>query len=474
MKKLNNFLLFCLPAVVFLTNFPLIRLGETDAMHLEISLPEIWLVIFFFTNLANLKSLIKFFPPKKLAIISLFPLYASLSIIWSANRPRAILTAGLIWLIIFAILNILYLLKSADELLKQKLTQVFLATSLIVSIFCWLQCLLDLFGVSANNSLMCAGCTYSAFGFPHPNGFAIEPQFMGGLLIAPAIFSFYLAFSKKSSWHYYALAAFFSATLFLTFSRGAIYAFIIGVVIFTTITAMKNRRALLTLPLVVGAFFVTLAAQGIMAAVSPTSDNFISGVTKSLHHLTLGHLDLRPETETVQTEPTSESTETDSQTDDEAVQEAATEESETITSTYDGYVSESTDVRVNFTNLALEAAVKSPENLIFGTGLGSAGTILNCEFPDAVGTPKQIVQNEYASLLLELGLVGIMLILVIFLSFYNKLNILICSILVSYAVTLFFFSGAPNAFHIYLFPPLIFNISKNFSKPRIRRPRRKQ
>lgn len=501
-RKINRLLLFLLPIVVFFTNFPILKLGETDSMHLEISLPEIWLVLFALTSLPNLKSLVKFFKPKRLVFISLLPLYAFISTFWSGNPLRTILTSGLLTLIIFAILNTLYLLKAptalaAQGVLRHKLLQVFLVTSVVVSLFCWLQCLLDLLDVSRADSLMCAGCTYESFGFPHPNGFTLEPQFMGGLLIAPALTSFYLAVAKidqeficRNKAHrriYLLLAFFFSTTLFLTFSRGAIYSFAIATVFLTASLIIVNFKSaqkpakisrefapLLILPTIVAASLVSLAAQGTMAALSPTSDDFVSGTTKAIHHLTLGHLDLRP----VADEP-------DASSQQASVSQETAPSSSPQQSTYSGYVSESTDIRVNFANLALKAATKNPATLIFGSGLGSAGTTLNKEFPDKVGTPKQIVQNEYASLLLELGILGIVLVLAIIAISCKKLNILIYSILLGYAGTLFFFSGLPNAFHIYLIPPLLASIfsadrvlvakrGKSLAKPLVRRTRRKQ
>ena len=496
MRKLNKLLLFLLPIVVFFTNFPLITLGETDSMHLEISLPEIWLVLFTITSLPNLKNLIKFFTLKKLALVSLFPLYAAASIIWSGNHLRAALTAGLLALIVFAILNVIYLLVVSDPsaktaaakkaalvaqgTLRHKLLQVFLITSVVVSVFCWLQCLLDLAGVSRADSLMCAGCTYASFGFPHPNGFTLEPQFMGGLLIAPALLSFYFAFGDTETKHkraYFILASFFSATLFLTFSRGAIYAFAVALVflVFSLVFTLKRRTPLLIFPTVIVTSLIVLAAQGIMATLSPTSDNFISGTTKAIHHLTLGHLDLRP-TEPEESDAVSRATAGE---ESDAVSQAAVSQ-ETVSvssprqSIYDGYVAESTDTRVNLTNLAIEAAVSDPKILIFGSGLGSAGTTLNEKFPEKIGTPKQIVQNEYASLLLELGLIGYAILIITFIKLFRVSNVLILSVLIGYALTLLFFSGLPNAFHIYLISPLLFGIvSERLTKPTVRRASRK-
>ncbi len=77
-----------------------------------------------------------------------------------------------------------------------------------------------------------------------------------------------------------------------------------------------------------------------------------------------------------------------------------------------------------------------------------------------MGTSKEIVQNEYASVLLELGLVGYLFLFLTLLPFIKKLS----SLELSYLLTLFFFSGLPNAFHVYLFPPLL------RTKPPVRRP----
>lgn len=49
MKYLKRFLLglvYLLPATLYCSYYPIIRLGETSSMNLELSLPLIWLVLF--------------------------------------------------------------------------------------------------------------------------------------------------------------------------------------------------------------------------------------------------------------------------------------------------------------------------------------------------------------------------------------------------------------------------------------------
>ena len=112
---------------------------------------------------------------------------------------------------------------------------------------------------------------------------------------------------------------------------------------------------------------------------------------------------------------------------------------------------------MNFNRIALELAPKSAKTLLFGYGLGSAGEVMYRE--GKTTTPFEIVQNEYLSLLLETGLIGLLLAILAFVVLViclKKLNrperYLLEAIVISFLISLLFFSGLPNAVHIYLFP----------------------
>lgn len=385
-----------------------------------------------------IKQLFHFYKPKTAIALAIPLIYLSLSTLWSGNPLRAILTAGLLWLLCFSALGLIYFIKNSPSLQKA-LIKSLLISAAVFSVFCWLQCILDLIGVSRDITLLCPGCVNSIIGFPHPNGFAIEPQFMGNLLIAPTLLCFYLIKLKKK--HMMWLAGFLAATLFITFSRGAIYAFLIGFILLQVL--IKNKKFYASCLLVAGAFIVSLLAQGAFAAVSPTSDTFFSGMAKSVHQLSLGKIDFRP-----QEKPGSEATQDEQ------------------SSQFSGYIAESTDVRLSLNSLALQTWFSSPSRAIFGVGLGSAGVAMNNQFPDQIG-PKEIVQNEYLSLLLESGLVGCTIILLaVFYLARRSAAILKCSPLflatcASFLLTLLFFSGLPNALHISLFPLLFLHLSKD-------------
>ena len=146
--------------------------------------------------------------------------------------------------------------------------------------------------------------------------------------------------------------------------------------------------------------------------------------------------------------------------------------------------------------MGLRLALSHPRQFLFGSGLGSSGIALYRAFPE-LGSTKEITQNEYVAILVEAGFIGI---LIIFCSgtcvFYlcysrqksvkpsssqsskqsmkksNFTNLIssitpaklyFASLILAYAASVCFFSGLPNALHIYLVPilyPALF--AKNF------------
>ena len=450
MKKFLNttrlYFLYALPAVLFFSYYPRFALGETDFMHLELSLPLIWLALFAIISIPSAIAQFKSFRAKPrlyksmLFTVLAFILYLSISIFWSLNPLRTLLTAGIVWCLFIVVLSFNGFIFTTS--LRQTLLKIFFISTFCICVFCWLQCILDIAGLKRPYTLLCLGCTYRTFGFPHPNGFAIEPQFMGNLLIAPTLTSLYLLVTEKAKparLKLSLLLLFFTSTLFLTFSRGAIYAFCLGAALLLVLLIIKTQsmRPLKYLIVIVISFIATLCAQGIFATLSPTSDTFVTGVTKSIHQLSLGTIDLRP---TVR-KPTPDS---------QPLHQAA----EQSTSTFDGYVEESTETRLDLTAAAFRLSTGSLPTFFFGVGLGGAGKALGS---------KEIIQNEYASLLLELGLLGLLLfiasvvfVVLLFIKKHPDGLVLILSVIFAYLLTIFFFSGLPNALHIYILPFLLY------------------
>ena len=358
------------------------------------------------------------------------------------------------WLIVLAVVEIIELREIvASEWVRRWFPRVFVGATLVVCAWCVAQCVMDVMGVPREYTLLCPGCVSQMFGFPHPNGFAIEPQFMGNLLIAPAITLLYLTGPAGCCPPPKMTHAFLGvplhtrhplgikiiifcviSALFLTFSRGAIYAFVAGVVVMSVVGVLKKvgwKRLVLIWGMVFAAFVVTLNAQGLMAELGPTDDTYFTGITKALNHLSLGTIDVHA-----------------------------------APAAFDGYVEESTDVRVGLTRAALAVWMRDFKTFSVGVGIGGAGEALyQYGFNDS---PKEIVQNEYASVLVETGVVGailalVMVVLGVRFLVQKRMWVIIC-LVVAYGVSLFFFSGVANALQVYLMPAVLAIIGLSLRK----------
>ncbi len=440
--KIERFLIFSLPVVVFFSYFPVISFGSTESMNLELSLPLIWLFLLGIFSIFRLPSVYKKLGFWRILAIFAVPLYISLSIFWSKNILRGVLTSGILWLIFLLGVNI-WCYQKFSKSDKQKLLKTYLISSAVVAIFCILQCILDVFGVGRDFSLLCTGCGYQTFGFPHANGFAIEPQFMGNLLILPCIITnfilFYAIFFKKGKTliiKRLLLCFLLNMVLYVVFSRGAIFSFVIASVLLTIHLFVKNRNFLSFLPLAVIAISFTggLIFQGILAEISPTNEGFFEGVARSINQISLGKINL------------------------EAKKEVIPSENEAI---FDGYIKESTDIRLNLNEIAIEAWQSSP---VFGVGIGGGGIAISENSPLS---SKEIIQNEPLNILLELGIVGLALIIaeLIYTLYYlwKKQKIISFYSSIAYIISMFFFAGLPNVLHIYMISPMLAKAEKKQS-----------
>lgn len=467
MKKLYKYLLYIMPALLVFSYFPLMKLGENETMYFELSLPLLWLVVFDAVGLilVVLKYRQEIFTKIFGGVLWwLFPLFVTFSVIWSLNPLRGFLTVGVMWAPLFAVLCFWELREYLDSSFWKIFLRWFFGSALFVCVWCVVQCILDVFGVSQDFSLLCDGCVYQMFGFPHPNGFAIEPQFMGNLLIAPIMVSLYF-YIKSNKKKYLVLFLAFASTLFLTFSRGAIYATVVGLCflfsfLYFRAKKMDRKKVCFSILKSIGvfafAFVFVLNLQGVLAAVSPTDDTYAEGISKVLNHLSLGVIDVRGEV--VSNEPVENSEKTEG--NGEVIENEPVENSKSI---YDGYVAESTDTRTRLFRSALTIWHQDFKTAVIGVGIGGAGQAL---YDNGLSpAPREIVQNEYASLLLETGLVGISLFLVLIVMvvrvFLKSLNAgLLLALLISFAFSLLFFSGLTNAMQIVLVPGFLVLLPK--------------
>ena len=436
----------------------------------------------------------------------LFPLYLSLSALWSPNPLRAVLTSGIFWCLIISAVGVLFNLKNQPTFRKELLGRTFLFSAILISLFCWLQCYLDVFlqfplqtfEVPRSLTFLCPGCTSRVLGFPRPSGFAIEPQFMDNLLLAPTFYSFYLYFARNNFTSHKQklvsalLPTFLLTTFFLVFSRGAIYSFGVGFLVFLI---LSWRQSQLSARKIIGSFaicFLSLAlclsAQCFFARSDKTPRSAKCTLSTSLAQLTLDAINFDCRTDEQKDLAENQdygiksyvsATEANRPQD-----HAETAPSDVVARepVFTGYVAESTDTRLKLSRLALESSTASAKNFLFGYGLGSAGTTLYNQ--GKTDSTKEIVQNEYLSLLLETGLLGLFLLILslvllikLFLSSrrsqntsqsapnaFDRSQLFLSSLCLSFSLTLLFFSGLPNALHLYLFPVFLYLILGDSSK----------
>ena len=520
LSKIQKVMLLCLPFCLFFSYHPVIPIFSTSTTNFELSIPLLWLLIFAILSLPenfrlyiySLRIVIKTkYPVNKpphplsrhesdklyphfLRLFSLaYPFFVTVNSIGSPNFLRAILTSGVIWCICLSLLTILQNISQYKTQIGKSVNKNLLIAGTLASAFCWFQSILDIAGAPREFTFLCKGCISTVFGFPHPNGFAIESQFMANLLLAPIFLSlFYLLEGPKNHsnklnsdpypasrlGHFlrFGLPLFLVATLYLPLSRGAIFSFWVSVFvlfIYQIVKLIKQkyciREILFRQPLIFSVvvflpLFFTLSAQGLFTELGPTSHTFFDGVSTSVSQLSLGRIDLakvfHKTNENNKTHETHESNKphlSDLNTD------AAT--SAQKTPQFTSYIEESTNIRLNLNRLALSSWRTSLRRMLAGVGLGAAGLTLYQEFPE-LGSPKEIIQNEYLAILYEQGICGVVMIIcaaILFVLTYKlhnknheKTSIYGRVLALSFALSLCFFSGLPNALHIYLLTPLLF------------------
>ena len=526
LSKIQQIMLLCLPFCLFFSYHPVIPIFSTSTTNFELSIPLLWLLVFAILSLPEnfrlyinslrvvikAKSHVNKAPrpsshhktdklyPHFLRLFTLaYPFFVAVNSIGSPNFLRAILTSGVIWCICLSLLTILQNISQYKTQIGKSFNKNLLIASTLASAFCWLQSILDVAGVPREATFLCKGCTSIVFGFPHPNGFAIEPQFMANLLLAPIFLSlFYLLerpkkhSNKLNSDPYPAsrlghflrlsLPLFLIATLYLTLSRGAIFSFWVSVFVLFIYQIVKlikqkscRREILFRQPLIFSTvvflpLFFTLLAQGLFTELGPTSHTFFDGVSTSVSQLSLGHIDLtkvfHKTNENNKSHESHESHETH-ESNKPHLSDLNTDAAASAQKTpqFTSYIEESTNIRLNLNRLALSSWRTSLRRMLAGVGLGAAGLTLYQEFPE-LGSPKEIIQNEYLAILYEQGICGVIMIICVVILFvltyklhnkdHEKTSIYGRVLTLSFALALCFFSGLPNALHIYLLTPLLF------------------
>ena len=462
--KIRHGLVLCLPAILFLSNFPLLQFGENSSMHFKLNLPLLWLGLF---SLLSVKTAVSYFKAHLKTPLLGFPIILIISCLTSINPIRALFTFLVVSCLAISIIALSEFFHQMPAPKKpqflNQLKRIFLTSSAIISLFCVLQLLTDALGLSNAITRICSNCTTQIFGFPHANGLAIEPQFMGSLLISPLFFALNSLLenkNKKSQIKLTLVVILIFMALLLTLSRGAIFSVVIA--LFFLLVFLKSfKKTLKIAGLTTISVILALVFQGSLATVGPTNTSFEQAVSTAVNQLTLGKIALVDNQAQSKPENNSESIKSPTELTKNPI-EIPAESTKGPTPRFTGYVAESTDRRLELATFALKITAAHPTNTLFGTGLGSAGTEMYVHFPKQQGQEKEIVQNQYLETILEIGFIGLILLILslvtfIKLSSFNFEPYTVATLL-AFAISLCFFSGYPNALHIYLLPVICYNL----------------
>ncbi|MDO4902570.1 MAG: O-antigen ligase family protein [bacterium] len=450
MRKLNisRRLLLLAPIAIWFSYFPSIHFGRGEGMNFELSITLIYcLILAVFGIFERWREIIKLRDSRAVRLVFVWILWQVISIFWAKNPVRAVLTAG-VWGVLF--LDFLVVLSFRKEKnLWKKIEKSLLLSSSVVSILAVIQVI---YGAFIDWGL-CRGCLAEGFGFVRPSVFAIEPQFLGSLLIAPILIAWYKVLRSKESKKNLVILFLDLVAMWLTLSRGAIFSLIPAMILAIFWTDKSSisikKRFLWFFAIISLAFTSGILIHATMTALNPrVTDGFYDSVSKSVNQMSLGKVSL-PKKQKIHNSVEKSVNKTVENTVEKSQKKAH----------FDGYVEKSTDERTSLSNFAIKTWIKNPIRMIFGVGTGSAGRVLHQEGA-GTGWEFEIIQNEYLNILLENGLIGAIIWLVIIIGFFKitRYKKHFWAILVAFLLQWNFFSGLPNALHIYLILAVILSI----------------
>ena len=446
------------PIAIWFSFHPTMSFGQSDTLNPKLSITLIYAVILALVGLPkiwhNRHALTK---DKSVWIVSIFVLWSGLSLFWTDNLLRGVLTFGVVGILQLIFLAALSERKKLQKILPS-LVKIFIVMAVTMSIFAWGQMFAGIW-LDHSLTLLCNGCVAEQFGFVRPNGFTIEPQFLGSLLIVPALILLWKILRQRNSWTTNAVFIFISSTLMITLSRGAIFAFMVGVaILLIQIFAIKNLRKIsIGVGFIIMSMIVALSLQGLTTVINPNfNETFSSAIARSLNQISMGIIKINVN-----------SGENESKTSTDEISEFSEIESLEVVNqqtapNFDGYVEESTSIRLRLSELAIRTWAENSITMIAGIGIGGAGVAMNNKFPNEIGA-REIVQNEFVEILLERGVVGavIFVTIIIGLIYKTRQQKVLWAIIMAFLVQWNFFSGYPSALHIFLIFIVIFATADN-------------
>jgi hypothetical protein len=415
-------LFLLLPIFLFFGYQPHIYFGSHFGMNLDLSILQIFLALFVVVSLPQIWRARRELIRSRAVWLTLpFVLICAVSLFWTLNMVRAVLTLAVI-LLLFAVFLSIVANKKTHKLLGAFL-QMLMIAAIGASIFAWYQVVGEAVGLPAWATLLPDVYQSQVFGFARPTAFAAEPQFLASLLLAPVLLLAHSFINKEGDTRKTGLwLLFLAVTLVVTISRGALLGLALGFVVLAVINYKHVKHLAAVAGIFVLSAILALCLAGLAAQINQRNNaSFYTSIQKTVDHYTLGIVKL------------------------------PSQKSSSDSSGGQGYVKESTTSRLSNSGAALDIWAASGKNLVFGIGLGGTGYAYRQYYGS--GTDRAIVNNEYIELLLENGLLGlasfaIILALLVWWLIRSK-QLIWLAIVAAFAVQWCFFSGYPNAMHIY-------------------------
>lgn len=391
---------------------PVLQLGQVAGVHIDIS----WLyVIAVFAALVSApllwrnRRLLWSLTPWRLA--GAWLLFMTLSIVWTSNLTRGLITVGFAWLV-FVIASVIIVQFPALLREKRVVLRIIGASVAAACLFALWQFIGDAFKLPF--TFLPDAYRAGAFDFARPTAFALEPQFFGSLLLAPWCFALYKSLVAKRPIFIVAFIV-LTVILALTISRGAFLAvFVAGVVIILTTGSSRSRLRLTGFA--VAGFVIAL---GVLVGVAVTrgETSAYDTLDTTLNQLSVGIIDLPSQSNAPQ------------------------------------YVTESSSSRLLMTQVAYTLWSSNPGTMLGGVGVGGFGAAASQQ--SAGHYPESLVANNYyAEMLAELGLIGVGLfvafITYLTTSLWRRRQWLVLAVLIGYLVQWCFFSGNANVVHVWV------------------------
>jgi hypothetical protein len=216
--------------MVWFSYYPRFDFGADSTMYFKLTVPLAYVLVLSIIGISRIwRERSRLMRQPAVWLLVGFILWQGISLLWTPNVLRGGLTLGISGMLGLVFAACLASVSRIKKLLPA-LARLYIITALIMGCLAVLQLILGVW-LSRQDTLLCAGCVADQFGFVRPNVFAIEPQFFGSMLLVPLLILVHVSMSERQSWRVWLSLGFLSTVLVLTLSRGALFAFLVGVIV---------------------------------------------------------------------------------------------------------------------------------------------------------------------------------------------------------------------------------------------------